>query len=111
MEIFIMSNYKPQYDYKNNRILQTIDKNNPNKTINDNFIETRPITGEQARQVRPNLKVKRDTELGYVYTIQYLADIFCIDYKTTINLINRFGAEHAIITTLNHYYSNYDTLY
>lgn len=103
---FLYSIYKPQYDYKNNSILQTINKNNPNKTINDNFIETRPITGEQARQVRPNLKVKRETEFGYVYTLQDLAAIFCIDYKTTINLINRFGAEHTIITTINHYYSN-----
>lgn len=103
---FLYAIYKPQYDYKNNSILQTINKNNPNKTINDNFIETRPITGEQARQVKPNLKVKRETEFGYVYTLQDLAAIFCIDYKTTINLINRFGAEHTIITTINHYYSN-----
>lgn len=103
---FLYATYKTaNYDCKTNNVIAYIQNLNPNQTINNNFIETRPITGKYARQVKPNLQVNRDTEIGYVYTLRDLAAIFEIDYYTAMNLINRFGKKYTIKTVLYEYYS------
>ena len=104
---FLYATYKTaNYDCKTNNLITYIQILNPNKTINNNFIETRPITGKYARQVKPNLQVTRETEFGYVYTLRDLAAIFDIDYYTAMNLINRFEKEYRIKTVLHDYYSS-----
>lgn len=53
---FLYATYKTaNYDCKTNNIITYIQILNPNKTINNNFIETRPITGKYARQVSPTM--------------------------------------------------------
>lgn len=93
------------YNCKTNNTIAYIQSLNPNKTIKKNFKQKYPITGKRARQVRPDLKVKRETELGYVYSLQDLAAIFNVDFDTAIDLMSRFGDEYRIKTALRDYYS------
>ncbi|MBO5039029.1 MAG: hypothetical protein J6C85_06225 [Alphaproteobacteria bacterium] len=103
---FLYATYKTaNYDCKTNNTIAYVQGLNPNKTINGNFKQKYPITGKQARQVKPDLKVRRDTELGYVYTLRDLADIFNIDFYTAMDLMSRFGKEYNIKTVVRDYYS------
>lgn len=103
---FLYATYKTaNYDCKTNNTIAYVQGLNPNKTINGNFKQKCPITGKQARQVKPDLKVRRDTELGYVYTLRDLADIFNIDFYTAMDLMSRFGKEYNIKTVVRDYYS------
>lgn len=103
---FLYATYKKaDYNCKTNVTLSEVQNKNPNKTINGNFKQKYPITGKHARQVEPNLKVRRDTELGYVYTLRDLADIFNIDFYTAMDLMSRFGKEYGIKTVVRDYYS------
>lgn len=103
---FLHTTYKKaDYNCKTNVALLDVQTKNPNKTINGNFKQKYPITGKRARQVKPDLKVRRDTELGYVYTLRDLAAIFDVDFYTAMDLMSRFGEEYHIKTVVRDYYS------
>lgn len=93
------------YNSLTHQLLFYVKTRNPNKTVNKNFIQTRPITGAHARQVSPNPDINRDTEVGYVYSLRDLADIFNVDFYTAMDLMIRFGNEFTITTVINNYYS------
>ena len=93
------------YLYSSNVLINQVQNKNPNNTIDGCFNETRPITGFSARQVEPNIKVRRDVDGEYVYSTADLAEIFNIDFDTASNLMNRFGSTFKIQTVLRSYYS------
>ena len=91
------------FDYKSKPVVNIIKKENPKVDV-DNFIEIKPITGEQARQIKPNVKTKRFTDGNYVYSTKDLTKIFDIDFNTATNLMSRFGQTFKIKTILDSYY-------
>ena len=93
------------YLYPSNVLINLIQNKNPNKTIDGCFSETRPITGFSARQVKPNIKVRREVDGEYVYSTADVAEIFNIDFDTASDLMNRFGSTFKIQTVLRSYYS------
>lgn len=91
--------------YPSNDLINLIRNENPNKTIDGGFEETRPITGFSARQVKPKPKAHRDVDGKYVYSTVDIAKIFDIDFDTASDLMFRYGNAFKIETVLRGYYS------
>ncbi len=103
---FLYDKHKyPQYNLLTNQSILFAQKLNPNATSKDNYEEVTPITGEKARQVRPKINVKRNTSLGFIYSLRDLSSIFDVDFYTAQDLMNRYGKEFKIKTSIDDYYS------
>lgn len=95
----------PQYKSKFDEAVDLTRNINPNKTIDGNYKETRPITGKYPRQVTAYFRQHRErSDTDDVFTIKDLSQIFYIDSKTAINLMERFRATYTE-TVLRCYYS------
>lgn len=94
----------PTFDYKNNPIVNIATTKSPKNYISG-FIEVEPITGKNARSIKPNPEAKRHGDVGYVYSTRDLANIFNIDFNTASNLMTKFGVENKITTAHDGYYN------
>ena len=88
----------PCCNVQQNELLQTIANLNPALTINKNYIETRPLTGEYSAQVafhfRSNVAERPDQ--NYVLTQDDLAEIFHINEVTAGDLMSRFTRDRMV---------------
>mgnify|MGYP006916079188 CR=1 FL=1 len=105
-DFFYAKTKNKNFLYPSNDLIQLIQSKNPNKTIDGCFKEIIPITGFSARQVKPDMKIFRDTDKGYVYSTKDIAEIFNIEFNTASDLMNRFGGTFKIQTVLRGYYSD-----
>ncbi len=102
----------PCCNFQQNELLQIIANLNPTQTINKNYREARPLTGEHSAQVAFHFrsKVAERPDENYVLTQDDLAEIFHINEVTVYDLMSRFTRERAangkehIRTILRDYY-------
>ena len=102
----------PCCNVQQNELLQTIVNLNPALTINKNYVETRPLTGEHSAQVAFHFRsrVAERPDKNYVLTQDDLAEIFHINEVTVCDLMYRFSMDRKavgkthILTILGEYY-------
>lgn len=92
------------FDYTSSLIVNVVTTKSPKNYISG-FIEVEPITGKNARSIKPNPEAKRHGDVGYVYSTRDLANIFNIDFNTASNLMTKFGVENKITTAHDGYYN------
>lgn len=96
-----------QYDYKSSRAINYVVDENPNKTIDGRYEETRPITGMHAMQIRAKNENMRD-DPDCTLTKNDLAKIFNIDFNTLAQVFKRYVFADDT-TELRVYYSAVST--
>ncbi|MGN0919744.1 MAG: hypothetical protein ACI4OR_03190 [Alphaproteobacteria bacterium] len=99
---------EPKYNVEMDKRLSDVENENPNKTRDGNFKESRPITGEQSAQVEYCPKSKftkrlRDS-LDYVLTVNDLTKIFHVGTDSASKVMDRFRSATRQ-TVLNTFYS------
>lgn len=99
---------EPKYNMEKDRRLSDVENENPNKTRDGNFKESRPITGEQSAQVKYCPKSRFSNHLrdnfDYVLTVNDLEKIFHVGVNTTSKVMERFK-DATQRTVLNTFYS------
>lgn len=99
---------EPKYNMEKDRRLSDVENENPNKTRDGNFKESRPITGEQSAKIiyypKSEFVRRLRTDPIYVLTVNDLTKIFHVGVNSASEVMSRYNTETKN-TIINKFYS------